>query len=153
MDKKTKNGIITIAVVAILGIAGYKLLKKPAASGGTSGGTSGGSTDGGGTGGGGVPSPSGIDAGQLANDLFDAFDGYGTKNQVVIDTFRLLRTDADFNALVSAYGTRKIPCGKFNPFCTDFEGGLIPALKNECSTGEIANINQILSDKGISKRI
>lgn len=154
MDKKTKNGIITVGVIAVLGLVGYKFLKKPK----------------------GIPEPeyvdpnvdpnrgggvtppnpstsSNIDAAQLANDLFDAFDGYGTKNDVVTDTFSALQTDADFNALVAAYATRTVSSGFGNVFVSDFSGGLIATLKKECNSSERQAINQMLSEKGITKRI
>jgi hypothetical protein len=154
MDKKTKNGIITVGVIAALGLVGYKLLKKPKGipepnrGGGVDPNSGGGITN--------PPPPSpssNIDAAQLANDLFDAFDGYGTDNGVVTDTFSALQTDADFNALVAAYATRTVSSGFGNIFASNFSGGLIATLKQECSSGERQAINQILADKGITKRI
>jgi hypothetical protein len=64
-----------------------------------------------------------------------------------------LQTDADFNALVAAYATRTVSSGFGNVFVSNFSGGLIATLKQECSSGERQAINQILADNGITKRI
>jgi hypothetical protein len=153
MNKKTKNGIITVGIIAILGLVGYKLLKKPKAlpnpnipnppnpnnpQNPNSGGTSGGS--------GRVT----IDAKTLADDLFDAFDGIGTNNQKVIETFSALNTQEDLDALINAYGKRKVNSGIW--LVPAFTGDLVSTLLNECNFIQMNAINIILEDKGINKR-
>lgn len=141
MVTKNKKNVIIISVLVIAAIIAYKLNQnknKPDSNGGS--------------GKDGTPT-SDIDFGALANDLFDAFDGYGTKNQKVRDIFSLLKSDLDFDDLVKAYGIRTVSCGAFNPFCTDFKGGLEATIKDEANDTEIVTLNKILSDKGINKRI
>ena len=120
MDKKTKNGIITVGVIAALGLVGYKLLKKPK----------------------GIPEPN-------RGGGVDPNSGGGITNPPPPSP----STDADFNALVAAYATRTVSSGFGNIFASNFSGGLIATLKQECSSGERQAINQILADKGITKRI
>ena len=152
MDKKTKNGIITVGVIAVLGIVGYKLLKKPKGisepeyldpndpRGG--GAVIGGSTN--------TNVRVTINAQKLADDIFDAMDGWQTDEQKVKDTFNLLRTQEDLDALVSAYGYRKLNSGIWG--VPDFSGDLVASLKDEHDNGEMYDINKILEDKGINKR-
>ena len=152
MDNKTRNGIIVAAVVAVAGLVAFKLIKgkKPSQNGGNNGG---GGNNSGGTGGsdtgGGVP----LDYQSLANDLFDAMDGYGTYEDDIIEVFEQLRNNNDFDSLKSAFGVRTISSGRGNIFQSDFEGDMIGCLRDELSDSYIADINKILTDKNISRRV
>lgn len=146
MDKKK---IINIAAVLIGGFIAYKLITKKSDSGTSDNGGGTGGTGGGGTGGG---SGSGLNYTSLANDLFAAFDGYGTRESNIYATFSLLKSDKDFDELVKAYGIREVSSGKYN-WTPNFTGNLIGAIKSEMSTAEIAEINTILKNNGISKQI
>lgn len=151
MDNKTRNGIITVAVVAVLGAVAFKLLKAPkggnAGGGGTGGGTGGGGSTGGGTGAG------NLDYRALANEIFDACDGYGTGEDSIVAVFQQLRNNADFDALQDAYGVREVSSGTWNVFQTNFEGDLSSTLRDELSSSWISKINGILSSKGINRQI
>ena len=158
MDKKTKNGIITVGVVAVLGIAAYKLLRKPKD---TSGGTpnpnpypnpnpNGGVVIGGVVIGGGTNTRVTINAQKLADDIFEAMDGWQTDEQKVKDAFNLLQTQEDLDALIVAYGYRKLNSGIWG--VPDFSGDLVASLKDEHDNSEMYDINKILEEKGINKR-
>ena len=152
--KKSTKGIIAIGVsLAILGFILSKIKKK-------------GSVlpepypnpdpNGGGGGGGGTTTPKNFT--MLANDLFDCFDNYGTAwddgpSGGVLGIIGSLKSDAEFDALKQAYGIRKINCGTFNPFCTDFEGNMISALNNELDESELNELNDLLKKKGINRSI
>ena len=150
MDKKQK-GIITAAVVVVAVLAAYKILKpKSDKSGGGNNGGGGNSGGGGNTGGGGT---SNLDFRSLANQLFDAFDGYGTDEDEVKVVFQSLNSNADYDALKSAYGVREVSSGRGNIFVKNFEGDLAATLRNELDSSELAEVNQILSNKGINRTI
>jgi len=166
MDKKQK-GIITAAIVIVAVLAAYKILKpsKGNNGGGGSGnnGGGGGSNNGGGGGsnnGGGGGSNNGggggtqnLDFTSLANQLFDAFDGYYTREDEIKTVFESLRSNADYDALKSAYGVREVSSGRFNIFVKNFEGDLPATLRDELDSDELAEINQILANKGINRTI
>lgn len=139
--KKNIKGILVVAVVGVGALLAMKLFKKakPSVS----------------TGGSGVLSPntSNLDFRSLANQLFDAFDGFGTSNDSVLDIFRMLRTDADFDALKAAYGVREISSGRGNIFSSNFEGDLQSTVRDEMTSKEIQSINDILASNNLSRRI
>ena len=130
------KGLVTTLVVVGLGAAAYFLFLK--GKGGS----------GGGRGGGGKTSD--LDFLSMANKIFDAMDGYGTNEGTIENELKKLKSIDDWNALVSAYGTRTINCGTWNPFCTDFTGGLVDCLKDELTESEEAEANQILNKIGVS---
>jgi len=143
--KKTTKGIIAIGVsLAILGFILIKV-KKSKGKGGSSV----------------IPNNEGdviLNFKSLANDLFECFDNYGTSwddgpSGGIIGIMDRLETNEDFDSLKLAYGIRKINCGSFNPFCTDFEGDMIGALKDELDESELNEINDLLKRKGINRSI
>lgn len=150
MDKKLQRGIITAAVVIVATLAAFKFLKPKKSS--DTGGANQGGGGGGQTGGGGTPSSS-LDFRSLANRLFDAFDGYGTSNDEVKEIFKLLKSDADYDALKAAYGVREVSSGTWNVFSSNFEGDLPATIHDEMSSSEIAELNQIMTSNGISRTI
>lgn len=88
---------------------------------------------------------------QYANQLQSAMDGYGTDNAKILNIFNNVKNDADVLAIISAYGTRKLSSGTWNPE-PNFEGTLGGALVNEQSNTEISKLNTLLSKKGIKHR-
>jgi len=88
----------------------------------------------------------------LANKLFQAMDGYGTDEDSILSAFYSLRNNADFLALVAAFGTREISSGTWNPEA-NFNGTLTAALANELDISYIIKINNILKAKKITYRI
>lgn len=152
MDKKLRNGIITAAVVLVAALAAFKLLKKPKSSGNEGGGGGNQGGGGGNQGGGGRPNPS-LDFRSLANRLFDAFDGYGTSNSEVKEIIKLLKSNADYDALKAAYGVREVSSGRGNIFQPNFEGDLPSTIHDEMSNSEIAELNQIMTSNGLSRTI
>lgn len=146
MEKKTQRGIITAAIVLVAVAVGMKfILPKKSKGGDISGGDN--SVGGGGNTGGGERN---LDYRNLANQLFDAFDGYGTDNTKVDDIFKLLKSNADYNALKSAYGIREISSGRFNVFQSNFEGDLTATIKEELDSDELSELNKILASNGIT---
>lgn len=141
--KKNIKGILVVAVVGVGALLAMKLFKKakPSVSTGGSGTV------------GGVANTSSLDFRSLSNQLFDAFDGYGTSNDSVLDIFRMLKTDADFDALKAAYGVREISSGRGNIFSSNFEGDLQSTVRDEMTSKEIQSINDILASNNLSRRI
>jgi hypothetical protein len=174
MDNSTKNGIITIAAIGFLGLIAWKLMKNPnpnpMMNGGNTGGgntgggnTGGGNTSGGGTndggntgGGGGTTTPSDLSSNQIrtiADDIFNAMDGYGTNEDSILADFKKLKTNNDFDNLVNAFGTRTVSSGTGNIFMSDFTGELSACLREELSSGWIADINAALRSNRISRSV
>lgn len=161
---KNNKGLLAVALVGLLALAGYALYLKSKLnpdnqSSGNNG--AGNNNNNGGdennNGGdennnGGTP-PGSLNYNEMADLLFDAFDGYGTKNTQVLDQFKKLKTNDDFDKLFTAYGVRTINCGTLNPFCTDFVGDLRGAIRDEMPNSKIAEINQVLTQKGITRSI
>jgi hypothetical protein len=86
-----------------------------------------------------------IGADNLKNAMFDV----GTDENSIFRIFNLLKNNADFLALVSAFGIRPkyefgINVGSWN---------LGQWLQDELSSGELLKINQILVSKGITYTI
>ena len=95
---------------------------------------------------------------QLADALEAAFQGYGTgwdngDAGGVTGVFSQIHSDADFDALNRAYGQRKINSGLFNIFSKDYVGDMNGALKSELSQSEIDEINIMLGNQGVNRKI
>lgn len=156
MDNKTRNIIITVAVVAVLGAVALKLVKAPKGGNngdGDNGDGSGGGNSGGGGNRGGGGTTSGLDYRSLANQIFEACDGYGTDEVEIALVFNKLKNNADFDALYDAYGVREVSSGRGNIFQSNFVGDLSATLRDELSSYYIDNINKSLSSKGITRQI
>lgn len=83
------------------------------------------------------------------NKLVKAFSGSGTDEEAVYDVFTDVQNDADFNNLLTKFGTRTIKGG----FFTDtYKGSLRGIIKNEMEKSEIEYLNQILEGNGVSKK-
>lgn len=146
MKKETLNGIIAGSIILALGGAFYFAFKK---KGGNGGGGNGGNGGGGNNGGGGIPT-SNLDFRSMANNLFDAMDGYGTGYTDVETELKKLKSKSDWFALVDAYGVRTLNCGSYNPFCDDFTGDLEQCLQDELDSDETEDVNEILNKIGVS---
>ena len=146
MEKKTQRGIITAAIVLVAVAVSMKfILPKKSKGGDISGGDN--------SVGGGVKTGGGernLDYRNLANQLFDSFDGYGTNNTKVKEIFYLLKSNADYNALKSAYGVREISSGFLNIFQSNFEGDLPSTINHELDSDELSELNKILASNGIT---
>jgi len=90
---------------------------------------------------------------QIANDLFEAMDDYMTNEDTISTAFGKIKTNNDFDNLVSAFGTRTLNCGTGNPFCSDFTGNLIECLRDELDEDEISEVNDILRRNSVSRTI
>ena len=88
----------------------------------------------------------------MANKIHAAMDGYGTDEEAIIKAFRILKNNADFAGLQSAYGVQEISSGRFNPE-PNFTGNLIAALSTELSDYWITKINAILKAKRIKFQV
>ena len=96
---------------------------------------------------------------ELADMLQQAFDGNGTnwsagKSGGVVGVLLQLKSDEDFDNLNSAYGIRTIKSGFLTsllkkPYVGDMNG----AFNSELTKKEIADVNDILSKKGVTRRI
>lgn len=76
--------------------------------------------------------------------------GYSTSGQTVVDVLKLLKNDADFAKLVTAYGVRTYDqCG---PFTGNFTGDLFHAVSDELRDYEIQGLNNQLQLQKINYR-
>jgi hypothetical protein len=136
MDKKTKKGIITALIIGVIGYALYKAFAKPTPPTNNGGGT--------------PPNPTqNLDFTALANTLFDAFDGIGTKNGVWRSVLIQLQKQADWDALSTAYGTKTITAGIGGFIKTCKNCDLVQSFKSELSSNELEQVNTILKSKNI----
>lgn len=127
------KGVVTTLVVVGLGVAAYFLFLRKKDDGN-----------------GGGASTSDLDFLSMANKIFDAMDGYGTGNTTIETELKKLKSKADWDALVRAYGTRTISSGSFNIFQSDFTGTLPEALNDELDSSELQRANEILNKIGAS---
>ena len=148
MEKKTQRGIITAAVVLVAVAVAMKFILPKKSMGG--GNNSGGGNAGGGNTGGFSPVNTNLDYRSLANQLFDAFDGYGTSEEKVKEIFKLLKSNNDYNALKAAYGVREVSSGRFNIFQSNFEGDLPATINDELDSDELTELNKILASNGLT---
>lgn len=144
MKKETLNGVIAGGVILGLGLVAYLVFKKKGNSPSP------------------VPLPpnpdpygggngvSNLDFTKMADSIFDAMDGYGTGNNTIEKELKKLKSKADWNALVSAFGTRTISSGTGNIFQSDFTGNLTECLNDELDSDELEDANEILNKIGVS---
>ena len=85
----------------------------------------------------------------ISKNLLTAMNGYGTYEQVIYDNLRKLNNEADYQALLTTFGTKKTCYGI--ALCT--EGNLPYLLRSELSTEEIEVANSILRSRKIVGRI
>lgn len=104
----------------------------------------------GGGGGGIFPTIGALDYAGMADTIHQAMDGYGTGETTIENEILKLRNKGDWDALVSAYGTRKISSGTGNIFQPDFVGDLPSGLKSELDDTELADLNANLRKIGVS---
>lgn len=145
---KKNQTLITILVALGLGGALYFILRGRAGRNDRSGGAN--SGGGGWIDGGGV---SNINHLEIANNLFDIFNGYGTTGwgaDDVVAELKKLKTRADWDALVKAYGVRTVSSGMWNIFQSDFTGTLVECMKDELDSSEEADVNDELKRLGVS---
>ena len=81
----------------------------------------------------------------LADAIEQACLGFGTDEQIIYQVFSKMNNDLDVAKLIVAYGTRRIE------FTLEM-GTLAQVLVSELDSSEIANVNNILSKKGITYR-
>ena len=127
------KGLITTLVVVGLGVSAYFLFLRKKDNGN-----------------GGGASTSDLDFLSMANKIFDAMDGYGTGNTTIETELKKLKSRADWDALVQAYGTRTVSSGTGNIFQSDFTGTLPEALNDELDSSELQRANEILNKIGAS---
>ncbi len=89
---------------------------------------------------------------EYANAIHAAMDGYGTDEDAILAYFEKLKNNADFALLQSAYGTRTVSSGNWNP-APDFTGSLIAALTDELDQYYKQKINNIMGVKNIKYRV
>lgn len=145
MKKETLNGIIAGSIILALGGAFYFAFKNKGGVPNPNPNPNPYDPNGGG----GIPT-SNLDFRTMANNLFNAMDGYGTGNTDIETELKKLKSKADWFALVDAYGVRTLNCGSYNPFCDDFTGDLEQCLQDELDSDETKDVNEILNKIGVS---
>ncbi len=90
----------------------------------------------------------GEDYRDMAQKLYDAFNGAGTRNQSWKDVFGRMRTNSDVNQLIVAFGTRKAKL-----FGKEYGKAMTLSewISDELSNSEIQYLNSMLASKGITK--
>lgn len=81
---------------------------------------------------------------EAAESMYAAMDGVGTDEQRIMSIISQLRNSDDWNALVSAYGYRKLHWG----FYKSFEGTLPQCLVDELNSTYLDKIRQHLTGIG-----
>jgi hypothetical protein len=79
-------------------------------------------------------------------------DGYGTDENQIVTTWGFLKNNADYLAVVKAFGTREISSGSWNPEA-NFIGTLPSALANELDYSYLALLNKMMQNRGITYRL
>lgn len=87
-----------------------------------------------------------------ANRLEQAMFDVGTDEDAIISVFGNLKNNADFLALKTAFGVRNYTGGFVPGFLSD-DLSLDGWLQQELDSSEIAQLNNILANKGITYRI
>lgn len=142
MNKQKK--ILTAIIVGGLALGAVLILRRRGSSGPGNG------TLPGGGGGGIFPTIAPLDYAGMADRIHQAMDGYGTAETAIENEILKLRNKADWDALVAAYGIRKISSGRGNFFQPDFVGDLPGGLKSELDETELADLNANLRKIGVS---
>lgn len=140
-----KQEIVTAIVIGGLALGALLILGRRRGSGPGNG-----TLPGGGIGGGIFPTVGGLDYVGMADRIHQAMDGYGTGETTIENEILKLRNKDDWDALVAAYGTRKISSGVGNIFQPDFVGNLPSGLKSELDGTELAALNANLRKIGVS---
>jgi hypothetical protein len=153
MNKKTKDGLITASIVIAAAYLLYKIFNKKKVSNPNSGGNSGVVVPNPELGGtiGTAPTMTTDKFKEIADKIFNAFEGYGTDTTTIKNQFALLKNNDDVMGLVAAYGIREVSSGNYNPL-PDFTGNLPQTIADELSQSEISEINSILVKSGITIR-
>jgi hypothetical protein len=150
MNKKTKDGLITASIVIVAAYLLYKIFNKKSISNGGNVGNVVPNPELGGTIGS-APTMSSAKFKEIADKIFNAFEGYGTNYTIINNQFALLKNNDDVMSLISAYGIRDVSSGKYNPL-PDFTGNLPETIANELTQSQISELNSILVKSGITIR-
>jgi len=145
MNTKTKNLILVLAVVGVAGYFIFKPKKTIINGDDNSGGDNGG-----------VTTPSQQDLlkyKKIANDLFEAMSGCGTTWSGITGAISKIKSEADWQGVINAYGTRTISSEWWCIGNSNYSGGLEGALRDELSSGEVTDVNKMLSDNGVISQI
>jgi hypothetical protein len=150
MNKKTKDGLITASIVIAAAYLLYKIFNKKGALSIANSGVVVPNPELGGTIGT-APTMNEAKFKEIADKVFNAFEGYGTDTTAINNQFALLKNNDDLMSLVAAYGIREISSGSYNPL-PDFTGNLPQAIADELSQSEISALNSVLIKSGITIR-
>lgn len=84
----------------------------------------------------------------MAENLFEAMNGYGTDENSIYTTLSKLKSAADWYRLIDVYGVREHSNSAYAGFWS-FTGNLIESLNNELSSSEKARVSSILASIGV----
>ena len=90
----------------------------------------------------------------IANAIKDESDGIGLEHNyywAVSTQLNKLQNDADYLALVEAFGVRTINSGIY--FVPDFKGTLSQVIHHALPQGDVDDLNKLLKKKGIKYRL
>lgn len=84
----------------------------------------------------------------MAENLFEAMNGFGTDEDYIYTTLSKLKSEADWYKLIDVYGVREHSDSAYGGFWC-FKGNLIESLNNELSSSEKARVSSILASIGV----
>ena len=90
----------------------------------------------------------------IANAIKDESDGIGLEHSyywAVSTQLNKLQNNADYLALVEAFGVRTINSGIY--FVPDFKGTLSQVIRHALPQGDVDDLNKLLQKKGIKYRL
>jgi len=90
----------------------------------------------------------------LANKIWTAMDGYGTRDYDLKQAFKKIKNNADFSGVQSAYGTKTLQPGHgVGWFVSSFRGTMVQCVQDDASSSTIDDINKTLKSNGVKYSI
>jgi hypothetical protein len=90
----------------------------------------------------------------FANKIWNAMDGYGTRDYDIKQAFKAIKTNADFSGVNKMYGTRTLQPGHGIGWAvSSFRGTMIQCLQDDASSTTLDAINKILAGNKVKYRV
>jgi hypothetical protein len=91
---------------------------------------------------------------QVANNLENMMDGYGTRDADIKRTFKnSIKNNADFAGVQAAFGIRTIEAGHGTGWISGHERGTLTQCLQEADTATLTYINKLMAQRGIKYRV
>ena len=90
----------------------------------------------------------------FANKIWNAMDGYGTRDYDIKQAFKAIKTNADFSGVNKMYDTRTLQPGHgVGWLVSSFKGTMIQCIQDDASSSTIDAINKILAGNNVKYRV